>query len=134
MIHDGLAHWSITLARRARSQLRISAATAETLADKRHLMAKANRLVQEFEQRLPDCDIEPQFVWGGTFAETADGLAYIGMLPSHERCYAALGYGGNGITLSMIAARLVHDLYIRRATPDAAVFSFARKCATSRAS
>ncbi len=101
-------------------------AQPETHADEKLLAAKAAILIQEFQRRYPGTELEPQFVWAGTFAETEDGLAYIGKLPKAERSYAALGYGGNGITFSMIAARLIRDLYIGRETPDAAVFSFGR--------
>jgi len=104
-------------------------ANAETHADPKLLAEKTASLVQEFQQRFPACTIVPEYAWAGTFAETEDGLAYIGKLPKRERCYAALGYGGNGITFSMIAARLIRDLYIRRETPDSAVFSFSRKSA-----
>jgi len=99
---------------------------AEQHADSELLAQKSARLVNEFKQRYPGCEITPAFCWAGTFAETKDGLAYIGKLPRREHSYAALGYGGNGITFSMIAARLIRDLYIGRATQDAAVFSFAR--------
>jgi glycine/D-amino acid oxidase-like deaminating enzyme len=98
----------------------------EEHADRKLLAQKTERLVQDFERRFPECRVEPEYAWAGTFAETKDGLAYIGTLPKRERSFAALGYGGNGITFSMIAARLIRDLYIRRETPDAAVFSFAR--------
>ena len=37
-----------------------------------------------------------------------------------------LGYGGNGITFSVIAAKLISDLYAGRPNPDAAVFRFGR--------
>lgn len=101
-------------------------AHGETHADPKLLAAKSAALVEEFQQRFPACHVVPEYAWAGTFAETEDGLAYIGKLPKSERRFAALGYGGNGITFSMIAARLIRDLYIRRETPDAAVFSFAR--------
>ena len=39
---------------------------------------------------------------------------------------SALGYGGNGITFSMIAARLITDLILQRPNDDAAVFRFDR--------
>jgi glycine/D-amino acid oxidase-like deaminating enzyme len=99
----------------------------ETHADERLLAKQAAILVREYEQRFPGIKLEPHYVWAGTFAETADGLAYIGKLPDRERCYAALGYGGNGITFSMIAARLIRDVYTGRKTADAEVFSFARR-------
>jgi hypothetical protein len=37
------------------------------------------------------------------------------------------GYGGNGITFSAIAARLVTDLLVGRQNPDAEVFRFGRQ-------
>ena len=38
----------------------------------------------------------------------------------------ALGYGGNGITFSAIAATLVRDWWTGLPNPDAAVFAFDR--------
>ena len=40
--------------------------------------------------------------------------------------FFAVGYGGNGITFSMIAAKLIVDLYFDRPNPDADVFKFSR--------
>lgn len=47
--------------------------------------------------------------WGATFAETADGLPFIGSPDGAAGCHFALGYGGNGITFSLIAAGLIRD-------------------------
>jgi glycine/D-amino acid oxidase-like deaminating enzyme len=55
-----------------------------------------------------------------------DGLAYIGQLADRPNVYFALGYGGNGITFSVIAAQLISDLYCGRPNADAAVFRFER--------
>ena len=49
------------------------------------------------------------FSWAGTFAETPDGLAYIGGHSSLPRCRFALGFGGNGITYSALAAQYLAD-------------------------
>ena len=38
-----------------------------------------------------------------------------------------IGYGGNGITFSVIAARLIADLYLGRPNADASVFAFDRQ-------
>jgi glycine/D-amino acid oxidase-like deaminating enzyme len=40
--------------------------------------------------------------------------------------YFALGYGGNGVTYSMIAARIICDLYLGKANADARLFRFDR--------
>ena len=47
------------------------------------------------------------FSWCGTFAETPDGLAYIGSHSRIPRCHFALGFGGNGITYSALAAQYI---------------------------
>ena len=52
--------------------------------------------------------------WGGTFGETEDGLPYIGTARQFPHGYFALGYGGNGITFSWIAANLLLDRFLER--------------------
>jgi glycine/D-amino acid oxidase-like deaminating enzyme len=42
------------------------------------------------------------------------------------RCYFALGFGGNGITFSIIAAEIVRDILLRRPNPHARLFRFDR--------
>lgn len=41
-------------------------------------------------------------------------------------CYAVLGYGGNGITFSMVAAQIIQALLRGERDPDADLFDFAR--------
>jgi glycine/D-amino acid oxidase-like deaminating enzyme len=88
--------------------------TSRTLADKFHTLLPA----------LPR--IAPQFRWAGTFAQTKDGLPYIGTADQFPRGYFALGYGGNGITFSFIAARIIRDLFTGRGSEDAELFRFGR--------
>jgi glycine/D-amino acid oxidase-like deaminating enzyme len=90
------------------------------------LSVKSIELTSRFRELFPHADLEPDYVWAGTFAETKDGMPYIGKAPKHERIYVALGYGGNGITFGVIAARLICDLFLRRPTPDESVFRFDR--------
>ena len=53
------------------------------------------------------------FKWSSQFFEPSDGLAYIGNLPGNpEEVYVATGFGGNGITYSHIAARMLTDIII----------------------
>lgn len=84
------------------------------------------RLTARFQELFPATEFEPEFAWAGTFGETKDGLAYIGQVAERPSAYFALGYGGNGITFSVIAAQLICDLYRGRPNPDAAVFRFDR--------
>ena len=87
---------------------------------------KIRNLVSRFNVLFPGTEFAPEYAWAGTFAETKDGLAYIGQTNDRPRAYFALGYGGNGITFSVIAAKLISDLYAGRPNDDAAVFSFGR--------
>ena len=65
--------------------------------------------------------------WCGTFSSTKDGLPYIGPWPGDKRMLFALGYGGNGITFSMIAAQILANII--QGIPDEriALFGFNRK-------
>jgi glycine/D-amino acid oxidase-like deaminating enzyme len=88
--------------------------------------AKVQRLRKRFEKMFPGIPFEPEFEWAGTFAQTKDGLAYIGQSPELPHAYFALGYGGNGITFGVVAARIITDLFVRRENPDAHIFRFDR--------
>ncbi|MCE9603778.1 MAG: FAD-binding oxidoreductase [Planctomycetia bacterium] len=87
---------------------------------------KTERLHKRFAKLFPKIPFEAACTWAGTFAETKDGLAYIGRIPQRPNSFAALGYGGNGITFSMIAAKLIADLITGRPNDDEAVFAFER--------
>ena len=87
---------------------------------------KSSALLRRFCKMFPEIDLQVAFAWAGTFAETKDGLAYIGHTRQFPGAYLALGYGGNGITYGVIAARIISDLYLGRRNPDAVVFRFDR--------
>lgn len=88
---------------------------------------KSIRLLRRFHQFYPNHPTpEIAFAWAGTFGETKDGLAYIGESPEVPNAYWAMGYGGNGITWSMVAARILADLYQGIANPDAHLFRLDR--------
>jgi glycine/D-amino acid oxidase-like deaminating enzyme len=52
------------------------------------------------------------------------GCAAIGEIPGYRHCYAALGYGGNGITFSMLAASLLTAAIRGKHDPNARLFEF----------
>lgn len=88
---------------------------------------KSQQLLKLFSKFYPDLpQPEIAYDWAGTFGETKDGLAYIGETPEMPYAYFALGYGGNGITYSMIAARIITDLYLGNVNHDAPIFRFGR--------
>ena len=72
---------------------------------------------------LPGVDIEPAFAWAGCFGESATGLPAIGRIPGSERCFTVMGYGGNGITFSAIAAQLIQREILGVRDPDADLFA-----------
>ena len=92
----------------------------------RRVSAKCRILERRFKKMFPDIPIVPDYAWSGTFAETKDGLAYIGENPDFPNAYFALGYGGNGITYSVIASEIIVDLFLQRKNPDVGIFSFNR--------
>lgn len=88
--------------------------------------SKTARLEKRFRELFPQIDFKVDYRWAGTFGETKDGLAYIGQIRQMPRCYFALGFGGNGITYSAIAADIIRQALGGRRHPDAHLFRFDR--------
>jgi glycine/D-amino acid oxidase-like deaminating enzyme len=87
---------------------------------------KAKSLERSFLKLFPDLSFKTDFKWAGTFASTKDGLPYIGSIPQRPHTYFALGFGGNGITFSAIAANIITDLLSGKKNTDADIFRFDR--------
>jgi glycine/D-amino acid oxidase-like deaminating enzyme len=88
---------------------------------------KTIRLAGRFNALFPGVRLEPAFAWAGTFGSTKDGLGYIGPHPCFPRAYFALGFGGNGITFSEIASRILADLFLGTKTSgEEKIFRFDR--------
>jgi len=90
------------------------------------LESKVARLKRRFDDMFPQLKAEVGYAHAGTFSETKDGLAYIGRSPEWGRALFALGFGGNGITYSIIAARLICDEINGQENKDAEIFRFER--------
>jgi len=99
----------------------------DPVARDRLLRAKTALLQRRFRQLFPRITLEVAYAWAGTFARTADGLPFIGRHPKVPHTWFALGYGGNGITYSFIAAELIRDQILGRAKADDEIFGFARQ-------
>lgn len=93
----------------------------------RMLPLKTKQLTGDIHKLLPDIGFIPEFSWTGTYGETKDGLPYIGPYKKLANSYFALGFGGNGITFSLIAAEIIADLASGRKNADADIFSFDRR-------
>ena len=91
------------------------------------LMRKKTKLLAKDVNKLfPHLKFTPEFAWTGTFGATKDGLPYIGPYDKLPNSYFALGFGGNGITFSLIAAEIITDLVTGRKNPNLELFSFGR--------
>ena len=91
-------------------------------------MAEGVRDVRDyFAARYPALEtIAFEYEWEGLFATTPDGLPYIGPHRHYPRHLFALGYGGNGMTLGFLAARLLVEWYQGRRSTDHDLFAFGR--------
>jgi len=90
----------------------------------RLLARRTAKLEAQFAKMFPAIQCDVDWRWGGTFGETDDGLPYIGTARQFPNGYFALGYGGNGITFSWIAAGILLDLFLGRPNADAEIFKF----------
>jgi glycine/D-amino acid oxidase-like deaminating enzyme len=86
--------------------------------------SKTARLSAKLARLFPSIDPRPEFAWAGAFGTTRTGPPLIGMLPGNPRVHAVMGYGGNGITFSRIAAEIVRADLTGATDADAALFAF----------
>lgn len=71
------------------------------------LNKKAKALKTTLSKLFPNYKFRVDFGWAGTFGETKDGLPYIGKHPDFKNAYFVLGFGGNGITFSVVGMAMV---------------------------
>ncbi|MCC6289263.1 MAG: FAD-binding oxidoreductase [Chitinophagaceae bacterium] len=90
------------------------------------LSLKTRLLKETFNKLFPHIAFKPDFKWAGYFASTKDGLPYIGTIPQRPHTYFALGFGGNGITFSVIAAQIIRDMLTGKNNDHEKLFSFNR--------
>ncbi len=87
---------------------------------------KINQIEAKLGRLLPGIDPRADYAWSGSFGASRTGSPSIGAVPGKKNCYAVLGYGGNGITFSMMAAQLLSTTLGGGSDPDADLFSFRR--------
>jgi len=92
----------------------------------RLIKKKTALLKNDFMKLFPALEFNPEFSWAGTFGSTKDSLPYIGTYSKTPHTYYALGFGGNGITFSFIAAEIITDMIKGRKNKDAALYAFNR--------
>lgn len=87
---------------------------------------KAKKLESSFLKLFPHIPIKTDFRWAGVFAETKDGLPYIGSIRQYPHTFFALGYGGNGIVFGFLSARIISDMIMGKPNNNSALFGFGR--------
>ncbi|MFB2120993.1 NAD(P)/FAD-dependent oxidoreductase [Parapedobacter sp. 2B3] len=92
----------------------------------RLLRWKIKRLERKFREVYPEIPFVVDMAWCGTFSSTKDGLPFIGPWPGKKRMHFALGYGGNGITFSMIAAQVIKNKLVGVKDEREKIFGFER--------
>jgi glycine/D-amino acid oxidase-like deaminating enzyme len=90
----------------------------------RTLTRKVRDLRRRFAERMPGVALDVAYAWAGTFATSRDGLPFIGPRADRPHTWFALGYGGNGITFSMVAAERARRWLA--GLPDDGLFGFER--------
>nr|WP_246195337.1 FAD-dependent oxidoreductase [Paracoccus litorisediminis] len=96
----------------------------EAYKDPARLHSAARRIAAKLQAL---CGIEigtPAYLWAAPFGNTTDGLPIIDHVPEFKRAHAVMGFGGNGITFSMIAAQIIAARLAGKPDADADLFAF----------
>jgi glycine/D-amino acid oxidase-like deaminating enzyme len=88
----------------------------------RLLPEKIASIERKLSRLMPKVDPTPAYAWCGSFGGSPTGLPLVGQIPRHPNCYAVLGFGGNGITFSAIAAQVLQRQICGLEDPDADLF------------
>jgi glycine/D-amino acid oxidase-like deaminating enzyme len=87
---------------------------------------KTKQLNGDVQKLFPQLNSIPEFSWTGTFGITKDSLPFIGAYNLYPHTYFVLGFGGNGITFSVIAAKMIRDILKGKRNKDVDLFRFDR--------
>lgn len=90
------------------------------------LNRKEKEILKILKKIKPEYKFYTDFVWAGTFGETKDGLPYIGTHEKFKNSYFVLGFGGNGITFSVIGMEMVSLLMKGKKHSLSKYFKFGR--------
>lgn len=90
------------------------------------LQTKARQLKKDAEKLFKGFECNVEFRWTGTFGSTKDGLPYIGSWKKLPHSYFALGFGGNGITFSVVAAEIIAAAISGKPSAFRNIFNFDR--------
>ena len=85
---------------------------------------KTARISAKLGRLMPSIDARPVYSWTGTFGANSSGMPTIGEVPGYRNCYAVMGYGGNGITFSMLASKIITASLVMKPLPESRLFRF----------
>ena len=81
------------------------------------------KIIAEKVSDLLDVKIgRPDYAWAAPFGVTPTGLPMIGEIPGLPQVFVVMGFGGNGITYSQIAAEIVSNAINGHADSDADLY------------
>ncbi len=90
------------------------------------LPKKEQYLLRHFKKKFPKIDFKIDYSWAGTFGETKDGLPYFGKPDPNKNEHYVLGFGGNGITFSVIGMNSIMDSINNKKNQDLEYYRFGR--------
>ncbi|NGX84771.1 FAD-dependent oxidoreductase [Aequorivita sp. KMM 9714] len=90
------------------------------------LYIKEKALTKSFSKCFPEIPFIPDYAWAGTFGETKDGLPYFGKTDSNKNEHYVLGFGGNGITFSVMGMDAVVNSINKTPHPYLEYYKFDR--------
>lgn len=98
--------------------------SSQSNSDPAKLDQKAKTIIEKFEALTGVKVGKPDYAWAAPFSVTNDGLPIVDHVPDYKRVFTIMGFGGNGITFSMIGAQIIAAMIDGKRDPDAEVFRF----------
>lgn len=96
----------------------------ESNHDPKKLAYKAAIIAKKLKDLTGIAIDKPDYIWSSPFGITQDGLPIIDRVPGYERIFAAMGFGGNGITFAMIASQNITAAITGKPVPDGELFQY----------
>jgi glycine/D-amino acid oxidase-like deaminating enzyme len=93
-------------------------------ADPKLIAPKAKTIIGKLSALVPELRFTPDYAWSGAFGESSTSMPLIGVIPGMPPAYAVMGFGGNGITYSVIASQIVGAAVRGRTDADADLYGF----------
>ncbi len=90
------------------------------------LEKKEQFLLREFNKKFTNINFKIDYSWAGTFGETQDGLPYFGKPNPNKNEHYVLGFGGNGITFSIVGMNSILDSINGKKNLDLEYYRFGR--------